>query len=103
MGYDHISSLKRDSEEGSKLKERVVISNESRNKNVSLDHDENDNSKNEIKSVILESVPLSIKGARKDKPDMKIGVNGEPNILYSRTEGEDANQADYEFVNIEKE
>ena len=45
MGYDHISSLKRDLEEGSKLKERVVISNESRNKNVSLDHDENENSK----------------------------------------------------------
>ena len=53
MGYDHISSLKDSFEKGSKIKECVVISNELQNRNVSLDHHENENNNIEEESVQL--------------------------------------------------
>ena len=53
MGYEHISSLHLGSKEQSNLKECVVISNELQNRNVSLDHHENENNNIEEESVQL--------------------------------------------------
>ena len=72
---------------------------------MSLNLHENENDKNEIKSVILEATPPPpVKNdVREIKPDMKFVLDQEPSISYSRSIKEGSNQVNYEFVNIEKE
>ena len=103
MGYDHINSLRNNDKKRSKLKECVVISNESLGKNASLDLSNDEKKDNEKRSVIVEDNPLSLNDVGERKGDMDFEMAGESRIPSLQNDKEDANQGNKQIVNIEKE